>query len=77
VLNGLIQPFQQPERVVGSFNTYWDLYPVSKPVLHGIATQYKHWVSTRAIQDEIRYLVTTPGVVLAGTSVKQQAARRR
>ena len=30
MLNGLIQPFQQPERVVGFFNTYlstspWDL----------------------------------------------------
>jgi hypothetical protein len=29
LLNGLIQPFQQPERVVGFFNTYRQLYPVS------------------------------------------------
>ena len=35
LLNGLIQPFQQPERVVGFFNTYRELYPVSKPVLNG------------------------------------------
>ena len=35
LLNGLIQPFQQPERVVGFFNTYRQLYPVSKPVLNG------------------------------------------
>ena len=28
LLNGLIQPFQQPERVVGFFNTYRQLYPV-------------------------------------------------
>ena len=39
LLNGLIQPFQQPERVVGSFNTYRELYPVSKAVLADIATQ--------------------------------------
>src|SRR5215475_13747170 len=30
LLNGLIQPFQQPERVVGFFNTYRQLYPVSR-----------------------------------------------
>ena len=28
LLNGLIQPFQQPERVVGFFNIYRHLYPV-------------------------------------------------
>ncbi len=27
LLNGLIQPFQQPERVVGFFNSYRQLYP--------------------------------------------------
>ena len=41
LLNGLIQPFQQPERVVGFFNTYRQLYPVSKPVLRDIARQYQ------------------------------------
>ena len=45
LLNGLIQPFQQPERVVGFFNTYRELYPVSKPVLTDIARQYDHWVT--------------------------------
>jgi hypothetical protein len=29
LLNGLIQPFQQPERVLGFFNTYRQLYPVT------------------------------------------------
>lgn len=48
LLNGLIQPFQQPERVVGFFNTYRQLYPVSRPVLRDIATQYQHWVTARA-----------------------------
>jgi hypothetical protein len=48
LLNGLIQPFQQPERVVGFFNTYREPYPVSKAVLRDIATQYQHWVTARA-----------------------------
>ena len=50
LLNGLIQPFQQPERVVGFFNTYRNLYPVSRPVLRDIANQYQHWVTARAAQ---------------------------
>jgi hypothetical protein len=48
LLNALIQPFQQPERVVGFFNTYRERYPVSKAVLRDIATQYQHWVTARA-----------------------------
>lgn len=48
LLNGLIQPFQQPERVVGFFNTYRQQYPVSKAVLTDIATQYQRWVTARA-----------------------------
>ncbi len=48
LLNGLIQPFQQPERVVGFFNTYRELYPVSRAVLRDIASQYKNWVTAHA-----------------------------
>ena len=44
LLNGLIQPFQQPERVVGFFNTYRQLYPVSRQTLRGIAEQFQHWL---------------------------------
>ena len=44
LLNGLIQPFQQPERVVGFFNVYRHLYPVSRDVLRGIADQFQHWL---------------------------------
>ena len=33
LLNGSIQPFQQPERVVGFFNTYRQLYPVTRETL--------------------------------------------
>ncbi len=43
LLNGLIQPFQQPERVVGFFNTYRQQYPVSKAVWTDLATQYQRW----------------------------------
>ncbi len=37
LLNGLIQPFQQPERVVGFFSVYRNQYPVSRDVLREIA----------------------------------------
>ena len=48
LLNGLIQPFQQEERVVGFFGTYRDLYPVSRDVLREIATQFQNWVTNRS-----------------------------
>jgi hypothetical protein len=48
LLNGLIQPFQQPERVVGFFNTYRQQYPVSRSVLRDIAAQYEGWVIAHA-----------------------------
>jgi hypothetical protein len=48
LINGLIQPFQQPERVVGFFNTYRQQYPVSKAVLTDIATQYQRWLIPHA-----------------------------
>jgi hypothetical protein len=44
LLNALIQPFQRPERVVGFFNTYRQLYPVSRDVLRGIAEQFQQWL---------------------------------
>ena len=44
LLNGLIQPFQQPERVVGFFNNYRQLYPVSQHVLRDIAEQFQRWL---------------------------------
>src|SRR5213078_1031295 len=43
LLNGLIQPFQQEQRVVGFFGSYRDLYPVSRDVLREIATQFHNW----------------------------------
>jgi hypothetical protein len=48
LLNGLIQPFQQPERVVGFFNSYRQLYRVSRDVLRGAAEQFQSWVKKQA-----------------------------
>jgi hypothetical protein len=48
LLNGLIQPFQQPERVVGFFNAYRQLYPVSRDVLRDIARQFQNWAVNRS-----------------------------
>ncbi len=48
LLNGLIQPFQQPERVIGFFNTYRDHQLVSRDALRDIASQFHNWVNNRA-----------------------------
>src|SRR6266566_4508623 len=53
LLNGLIQPFQQPERVIGFFNTYRDQYPVSRKVLRDIADQFQGWVRNRSQQWDV------------------------
>lgn len=45
LLNGLIQPFQQPERVVSFFTAYRQLYPVSRQVLRGIADDFQTWLT--------------------------------
>jgi hypothetical protein len=48
LLNGLIQPFQQPERVIGFFNTYREGKRVTRDALHEIADQFKNWVTNRS-----------------------------
>jgi len=48
LLNGLIQPFQQPARVISFFNTYRQHYPVSRDVLRDIANQFQNWVVNRS-----------------------------
>jgi hypothetical protein len=50
LLNGLIQPFQQPERVLGFFWTYRHIYPVSRDVLRDIADQYRNWIRNRSLK---------------------------
>src|SRR5712692_396280 len=48
LLNGLIQPFQQPERVIGFFNTYREGQRVTRDLLHAVADQFKNWVTNRS-----------------------------
>ncbi len=48
LLNGLIQPFQQPERVLGFFNTYREGKRVTKRTLTEIADQFQNWVMNRS-----------------------------
>lgn len=48
LLNGLIQPFQQPERAIGFFSFYREQFPVSRQVLTAIADQFGYWVKNRA-----------------------------
>ena len=48
LLNGLIQPFQQPERVLGFFNTYRDGKRVTRKLLTEIADQFQNWLKGRA-----------------------------
>ena len=48
LLNGLIQPFQQPERVLGFFNTYREGKRVTRKTLTEIADQFQAWVKNRS-----------------------------
>lgn len=48
LLNGLIQPFQQPERVLGFFNAYRDGQRVTRATLNEIADQFQNWVKNRS-----------------------------
>jgi len=47
LLNGLIQPFQLPERVIGFFNAYRNGERVTRNFLHNIAQQFQNWVKNR------------------------------
>jgi len=47
LLNGLIQPFQQPERVLGFFNAYRDGKRVTRKTLTDIADQFQYWLKNR------------------------------
>ena len=48
LLNGIIQSFQQPERVLGFFNAYRDGKRVTRRYLGEIADQFQNWVKNRA-----------------------------
>src|ERR1700720_3955615 len=61
LLNGLIQPFQQPERVVGFFDTYRQLYPVSRDTLRGIADRFQQWLGSWVQRRDIPVLDAPKG----------------
>ena len=61
LLNGLIQPFQQPERVVRFFTRYRDQYPVTRQLLRDIANQYHAWIEARARERGIPILAEPDG----------------
>jgi hypothetical protein len=46
-LNGLIQPFQQPERVIGCFNAYRQSQRVTRNLLRDVAQQFQNWLKNR------------------------------
>jgi len=48
LLNGLIQPFQQPERVIGFFNAYRNAERVTRNCLRDIAQQFQNWLKNRS-----------------------------
>jgi hypothetical protein len=48
LLNGLIQPFQQPERVIGFFNAYREGRRVTRNLLRDIAQQFQNCVKNRS-----------------------------
>jgi hypothetical protein len=47
LLNGLIQPFQQPERVIGFFNAYRNAERVTRNCLRDIGQQFQNWLKNR------------------------------
>ena len=61
LLNGLIQPFQEPRRVIGFFDTYRQLYPVSRQVLGGIADRFQQWVKAWSEKRNVPVLDAPPG----------------
>ena len=46
--NGLIQPFQPPQRVLGFCNTYREAKRVTKRTLTEIADQFQYWLKNRS-----------------------------
>ena len=61
LLNGLIQPFQQPERVIGFFNTYRDGKRVTRDLLRDIANQFTNWIAKRSQQWKVPILEAPEG----------------
>jgi hypothetical protein len=50
LLNGLIQPFQQPERVIGFFNSYREGKRVTRNLLTDVADHFRDWITNRSLK---------------------------
>jgi len=61
LLNGLIQPFQQPERVIRFFDTSRRLYPVSRDTLRGIADGFQQWLKSWSAERNVPILDAPEG----------------
>ena len=61
LLNGLIQPFQQPERVLGFFNTYRQGRRVTRKTLTEIADKFLSWLKDRTAKWDIPLLEPRDG----------------
>jgi hypothetical protein len=48
LLNGLIQPFQEPARVMGFFNYYREGMRMTRKTLPQIADQFLYWLKNRS-----------------------------
>ena len=61
LLNGLIQPLQRPERVIGFFDAYRRLYPVSRDTLRGIADGFQEWLKSWSAKRNVPILDAPKG----------------
>ncbi|MCC6367064.1 MAG: hypothetical protein IT165_26385, partial [Bryobacterales bacterium] len=61
LLNGLIQPFQQPERVLGFFNAYREGKRVTRKTLTDIADQFQYWLKNRSTKWDAAILEAPEG----------------
>lgn len=48
LLNAMVQPFLQPERVVGFFSQQRKIFPLTRQVLNQIATANQEWIEAQA-----------------------------
>ena len=61
LLNGLIQPFQQPERVIGFFNAYRNAERVTRNCLRDIVQQFQNWLKNRCEKWDVPILDAPEG----------------
>ena len=61
LLNGLIQPFQQPERVIGFFNTYREGERVTRNLLTSVADHFRDWILERSQKWDVPILDAPEG----------------